>query len=344
MIHKGRIVALLVILCLGVLGAAHAQSDKRALKVMTQNMDAGTDLGFLFVLPVPQAVDATYSEVTASKIPERAALLAEEIVAKQPDLISLQEVTLWRTGASPATAVNVLYDQLDLLLQALEARHQHYKSVAVVELTDAALPMSSGTFLRYTDRDAVLARSDLPHPQLALSNIQTHRFAASFNFLGIPIYSGWITVDANVRRYSLRFVTTHLQNTLPAFPPLLAIQIAQAAELIAAVATSEIPVLIAGDFNSNAAPTAGDNTPAVGLFLAAGFTDAWQARHPGDPGLTWPLFLEDVLSGTAIVPFERIDIIFERGVDVLNAERVGHTTPPFASDHLGVDAMVLLEP
>ena len=343
MYNKIRMIGLVLLLCLGALGAARANSDKRTLKVMTQNMDAGTDLQWLFLLPVPQSVDATYQEITTSDIPGHAALLADQIAAEQPDLISLQEVTLWRTGSSPAAAVDVLYDQLDLLLQALSARHQHYEQAGVVSLTDAALPMSSGLFLRFTDRDVVLARADLRQSELDLSNVQTHRFQAVFNFLGIPISSGWITVDAKVRGKSLRFAATHLQSTT-GLPQLIPIQIAQTDELIQALAGSPIPVVLGGDFNSNAVLNGFDNTATVPHILQAGFTDTWQALHPGDSGMTWPLFLEDAQSGIPIVPFERIDIIFERGLDTLGVVRVGHTTPPFASDHLGVQATVLLKP
>ena len=341
--NRIRMISLVLVLCLGTLGAARAASDKRTLKVMTQNMDAGTDLQWLLLLPVPQSVDKTYQEITTSDIPGHAALLADDIASEQPDLVSLQEVTLWRTGSSPATAEDVLYDQLDLLLDALRARHQHYHKVAVVSLTDAALPMSSGLFLRFTDRNAVLARSDLRQSELELSNVRTHRFQATVNFLGIPIVSGWITAEAKVRGKSLRFAATHLQSTT-GLPQLIPVQIAQTDELIQALAGSRIPVVLAGDFNSNAVPNGFDNTDAYAHILQADFTDTWQALHPGDPGMTWPLFFEDALSGTPIVPFERIDLIFERGLDTLGVERVGHTTPPFASDHLGVQATVLLEP
>src|ERR1035437_9956071 len=69
--------------------------NPHAITVMTRNMDAGTDLNYILA---------------------RASRLADEIATHKPDLIALQEVTLWRTGPllqPPAT--EVLYDQLDLL-------------------------------------------------------------------------------------------------------------------------------------------------------------------------------------------------------------------------------------
>ena len=54
----------------------------------------------------------------ASNIPVRAANLADEILAAKPDLVALQEVSIWRTGAiMQPPAADVLYDQLDLLTE-----------------------------------------------------------------------------------------------------------------------------------------------------------------------------------------------------------------------------------
>jgi hypothetical protein len=55
-------------------------------------------------------ITATLVELQASKFQQRAALLAAEIAANMPELIALQEVTLWWTGPimqPPAT--NILY-------------------------------------------------------------------------------------------------------------------------------------------------------------------------------------------------------------------------------------------
>src|SRR5437763_15195214 len=81
---------------------ASAANDNTAVKVMTRNMDSGTDLRFIFAATdfpsFVSAMAATYAEINASNIPARASRLADEIAATQPDLIGLQEVTLWRRG------------------------------------------------------------------------------------------------------------------------------------------------------------------------------------------------------------------------------------------------------
>src|SRR5579863_9565910 len=138
--------------------------------VMTQNMDAGSDLTYLIIglatNNVPGGVALTYEEILSAAIPQRADLLAAQIAARKPDLLALQEVTLWRTGDTPQTATTVVADQLQLLLSSLSVRGVPYDIVAVNTVNDIALPMAlSGVTLpgafRFTDRDVLLVRSDL---------------------------------------------------------------------------------------------------------------------------------------------------------------------------------------
>jgi exonuclease III len=76
------------------------------------------------------------------------------------------------------------------------------------------------------------------------------------------------------------------------------------------------------------------NTPDE--ILAAGYTDAWDKLHPQKDGFTWPLFLEDPLRPNPSGPFERIDLIYERYLEVLKVQRTGALAREFASDHAGV--------
>ena len=101
-------------------GGSGGDSD-RSLRVMTRNLDTGTDFGYLFgpgALPNPfAAVVATYQEVVASNPAGRAGRIADEIGATKPDLVALQEVDLWRLA--PMTnpfQQTVTIDQLQQLL------------------------------------------------------------------------------------------------------------------------------------------------------------------------------------------------------------------------------------
>jgi endonuclease/exonuclease/phosphatase family metal-dependent hydrolase len=72
-------------------------------------------------------------------------------------------------------------------------------------------------------------------------------------------------------------------------------------------------------------------------MLTFGFTDAWAAANHGQPGFTWPLYVEDPPAAHPNGPFERIDFIFERGFSIQSVDRIGWKAP-HASDHAGVVA------
>ncbi len=323
------------------------QSNEPVVKIMTQNVYAGTSLGFALALGAPEGVDLTLAETQASHIPERADLLARKIAKEQPDMVALQEVALWRTGATPETATKVLYDQLKLLLKALARRGVPYELVAVNILTDLALPGSNGA-LRYTDRDALLIRSNLRRPAFHISDTYTHIYEAALDFQGLPVVQGWISADVYIGRSHFRLVVTHLQSPVPGVPQATEVQVAQATELVQALQNITVPVVLCGDFNSDAEFGNGpDATPSVALIEAAGYADTWRIANPYDPGYTWPLFLDDQCPPpdffAPAVPFERIDLVFSRDIQVLSAKEVfapapSGMVPPFGSDHAGVIA------
>ncbi len=323
---------------------AHHESG---VTIMTQNVYAGTSLGFALALGAPEGIDLTLAEIQASHIPERADLLARKIAGEQPDMVALQEVALWRVGPTPETATRVLYDQLKLLLRALARHGTTYDVVAVNTLTDLALPGSKGA-LRYTDRDALLVRSDLRRPAFHIADTHTHIYEAALDFQGLPVVQGWISADVFMDRSSFRLVVTHLQSPVPGVPQATEVQVAQATELVQALQNVTVPVVLCGDFNSDAEFGKGpDATPSVALIVAAGYADTWRIANVSDPGYTWPLFLDDQFPPpdffAPFVPFERIDLFFSRGIQAISAKEVlapapGGTMPPYASDHAGVIA------
>ena len=82
-----------------------------------------------------------------------------------------------------------------------------------------------------------------------------------------------------------------------------------------------------------------------------------KSLHPRrDLGFTWPFYLEDQFPGGGLPPpffaeskpFERIDLFFSRGMNIVRADQViaparSHSMPPFASDHAGVVAVYRID-
>jgi endonuclease/exonuclease/phosphatase family metal-dependent hydrolase len=319
---------------------------------MTVNMDEATDFGPVVSARSLQqlltAVSTTYAEVQVSNIPERAAGVAREIGAKQPTIVGLQEVSTWRTGplGSPTpAATTVVFDQLQSLLGALNQQGLHYRVVGIRTGLDVEAPSSLGFDVRVTDQDVVLARTDLPVSDLQVQNVQVQNFTTNLSFPSltgsVPNPRGWVAVDAKIRGTVYRFITTHLE----AFS--VAVQVAQANELLRGPAATSLPVVIAGDLNS--AASGGPDSPAgYNTLVAGGFRDAWAVANPATPGFTWPLHPEDTFPATS-APTERIDLVLVRnGVTVLGAQRVGNTTADLTpsglwpSDHGGVVAQLAM--
>jgi len=335
---------------------AQANNRARELRVMTRNMYLGTDFDDIFAAQTPEQLVAevaeAYAEVEASKPAERIAGIADEIQAASPTLVGLQEAALWRVGApfDPAPAETVTYDFLQLLLDELAVRGLNYNAVKIQTNFDAEVPAVYGPTLafdvRFTDRIVVLARTDLRTSQFNIRDIQAQQFTTNFTFssptLGtLTIPRGWISVDAKMRGKNYRFVNTHLES----FSPI--INLAQARELLQTAGDTNLPLVFAGDFNSDAEI----NDAAYRRLINAGFTDVWKQTHPPrQRGFTWALFLTDPYTYTT--PFQRLDLILIRGqIDALDSDVVGENpltdrTPSglMRSDHAGVTASLKLEP
>ncbi len=155
-----------------------------------------------------------------------------------------------------------------------------------------------------------------------------------------------------------RFVSTHLEDDNPLVPQFGMAQEAQAYELVSQGGPTNVdmPVILVGDFNSNADGT-GTDTYGI-LTAAAGFTDSWIVTHAGDPGYTWSQ--NDNMRGdpvTTVPPpagaMERIDLLLYRGgqLRAQEMERVMAPVTPsdpakgplWPSDHAGVAAAVGLQ-
>src|SRR5262249_13338303 len=297
-----RLMTLLVAIAFLVLDptAANAQNRDRVSVVMTKNMDTGSDFGFVVSASTPLdlvlAVTATYQEIQASNIPERADGIAREIQATRPYLVGLQEVTEVRTGPFGGPATTVVADGLKSLLASLAQRGLHYKPVAIQMNADVEAPAFDSSFnlfdVRVTDFDVMLARTDLPVSEFKLEAVQQQHFNAMLVFpsatgQSIPFPRGWIAVDTKLRGKSYRILDTHLETFN------LDLQAAQAIELVNGPAVSNLPVILAGDLNSDADNPDPAQSPAYHILVNAGFLDVWHMVRPSDPGFTWPLHGED---------------------------------------------------
>jgi len=359
--------SVLIAIVFGLHPAAWAEGrdigGKRDIEVATFNLYVGAD--FVPVLTLdpsdPQyfnkliaGVAAAHGQILQSNFPVRAEALAEQIVRRDPDLVALQEVSLLRRqspgdlivgGATLATDVEL--DYLAILLDALARHGGRYAVASQVQDTDVEVPLFTGTSfddVRLTDRDVILVRTDLPPGHLRVSHPQGKNFSAALPLpIGIYALRGWCSIDVESRGRSFRFINAHLEDVLP--PGLPNLQLAQAFELLTDPANTTMPVILAGDFNSDAYGNYSPETYA--LVIGQGhFTDAWRVAEPQRLGLTWghDPFLSDVT-----VPFiYRLDLILYRGREFQATESdvidpvIGQHAPLWFSDHAGVIATMAI--
>ena len=365
MFIRRKLIAFFVTLNLIALGSVPTLADNRdrTVTVMTQNMYLGTDLSEVFAQTsfegVASEVGEALREVRASEVEERIAAIADQIEASSPSLVALQEVALWETGPvfDSAEATDVAYDYLALLLEELESRGLSYQVVVVKEVFEAEVPGFIGPTevldVRYTDRIAILARTDLNVSQLKLEGVSSGAFAFNISFIHpilgkVTVPRGWTAADVKMRGKNYRFINTHLESFEPPI-----VNFVQAAELLQVPANTSDPVILAGDFNSNAENPADPFYGAYPLLLSGGFTDIWESVHPDSPGYTWPLFLVDPSPANFTNPNQRIDMVFLRGAitpsgaEIVGEDLVADITTPGGfrpSDHAGLTATFVLEP
>lgn len=342
------LVVLLAVVAAGSQPAPASAHDDNDLTVMTQNLYIGTDLAPVFgATSLPAlfaAVQTGWANVQATNFPERANTIAAKVDKYDPDIISVQEATLLRTGPAfnPAPSTVVAYDYLQILVDALAARGLHYEVAAVVTGSDVELPtLTLGLDIRVTDRDALLVRSG-PHGRrvdvvASASANYVARVAIPTVAGPLALPRGWASLDVRTHGRVVRVIGTHLEvDTSPV------VQAAQAAELLAGPANTSMPVILAGDFNSAAAGTI-RLTPSYGMLRAAGFADSWSKAHPGRDGFTC-CQAPDLLN--ALPTFDaRIDLVMFRGrFDVGEVRRIKARTLSglWQSDHAGLVASLEL--
>lgn len=333
---------LLVLPLLGLPTTASAAPADRELTVMSRNLYLGADLDpAASATTIPQllgAVAQVYGHVLGTDVPARLGAVADEVAAHQPDLVGLQEVSLWTaTGPTPAPSL----DFLAILQAQLAARGQSYAVAAVSWNADIGpLPLVApcagaigACTLRMQDRDVVLVRTTTSG--LSVANPRSGHYAAQVVIASpagpLSFSRGWATVDGTYAGQRFRFAVTHLE--VEGAGPL---QEAQAAEFLRVVKAPGT-VIAVGDFNSAAD---GSQTASYGMLTADYFRDAWWAGEGA--GLTCCQDEDLALSS----PFgTRIDLVLTHAAHPLSAEVVGgtpfrSTAPRWASDHAGVVATV----
>ena len=251
---------------------AHA-ATKPDVSVMSRNLYLGADIIKLATAKdeasEAQQVEALHKTVDATKFPQRAIRLAQEVKKNRPDLIGLQEVARYYRGPDGVhdktlNATTPLYDFLKIYMAALKKVGLHYKVVAQQTELDIETASAEGYDLRLKLGNAILVRRS-SHVKVTkgFSGIFTHQLSVPLADQTVTLRRGFAAVDARVGKKRFRFIDPHAEAYSDADAT------GQFQELLATVAKSKtLPTIMAGDFNSS--PTRGD---AYNTVIGAGFWD-----------------------------------------------------------------------
>jgi endonuclease/exonuclease/phosphatase family metal-dependent hydrolase len=290
---------------------AAASAKSPTVKVMTRNLYLGADLSpgtsATSLQALVDGAGTILKQVDANDFPVRAKGLAAEIRSQKPDLVGMQEVALWRTAPCtenplPPKATTVKYDYLALLMKSLGKGYrvaiaQPEFDFEVYADTDGnpassapGCPLGSEINGRLTMRDVILAKRGVKTSKAKGAHYKT-LLQEKPGGVPVNVTRGWTRVDAKVRGVrKFRFVNTHLEafDSTPANLTNTGLTLskgevreAQAKELFArgGPATGRLPVVLAGDLNSDKSTVQDGDRLAYEALRKGGFVER-STYHP----------------------------------------------------------------
>src|SRR3954447_16705822 len=275
----------------GVAAPADAAKKKTTdVTFMTRNLFLGADLLPLATTKGDDFEHAAGNLLNAVKATDpdgRMKLIAGEIAKAKPDLVGLQEVTLWKTGPKndPAPATNVAIDYLATLKRELAARGAKYRVVADQRTLSLEGPTDQNMDPRFTDGNVVLARKGVKVTHAKSKDFKNQLQIPTQQLGTISVNRSFNQLDASVRGAKLHLVNAHLEAYSADF------RLSQAKELVAGPLKSKLPTVLVGDLNSGPKLAKPEDRPPYVAIAKAGFKEA---RTPKPQCC----FNDDLTSGT----------------------------------------------
>ncbi len=273
----------LVIALFAVPGAeakGKAKKEKpEVIKVMTRNLYLGADLAPAIAAPdrasFLEANGKIFRDVEANDFPTRAKGLAQEIIKKDPDVVGMQEVALWREGpptlapvlgGEPPSAGTVKYDYLQLLMDQLNKGKKRYRVAVAQDEFDFEAPADRNGLPgdgpngaiptaevngRLTMRDVILVKVGAVQVLNTASANFSHLLVVEVSGQKVTVTRGWTSIDARVNKgQKVHIVNSHLESFDPA-SVVPSIRAQQASELLEGPLKSKSPTILLGDLNSD---------------------------------------------------------------------------------------------
>lgn len=309
----------LMVAAVMMLGACHddsvsspnlreAGAMQGGISVLSWNVYVGTDVDAVILALADGFQDADMAVLQAqiqtlvmTDFPSRAGAIADEIAARKPHVVGLQEITNFDLYLPGLVEMDLQF--LPILQDALAARGLNYTVAGQILNIDVSLAPMPGTNLGMQDFDVMLVDAD--RVQVLEAWGKTFDWNIGAVGAGIDLKRGYVYADIVIGGKGYSVVSAHLESTGPE-EVLVQLRGAQAMEIATVLAGAERAVVM-GDLNDEAP------SPMNTVFASAGFLDAWTGLHPGTDGYT--CCHAATLDEETPVFYERIDYVFVRGID-----------------------------
>jgi endonuclease/exonuclease/phosphatase family metal-dependent hydrolase len=289
-----------------------AQADTQPIKVMSRNLYLGADVGVaLAKIPnMPAAAQFMWDQVQKTDFSKRKKILADQIRAESPDVIGIQEATIWYCKAKFWSKKTEVFNFTQELLAELkgdyiiaekdgaQANNPGYSIGPISFLTTVKDPE---TFQKLFGQDkadcgfqigdALIIKKELSQYVNQVGNSEYESIYKVVPTL-MEINRGYTWADITMQGTNVRFISTHLESLWDENKTPKAAD--QAQQLVADVKSTKSPIVLIGDFNSDPRdprpldapnpgeqPTASEKCPAGAnicnaykIMRDAGFTDA----------------------------------------------------------------------
>ncbi len=246
-----------------------ATADVQPIKVMSRNLYLGADVGVaLAKIPnMPAAAQFMWEQVQKTDFSNRKMILAAEIQAETPDVIGIQEATIWYCKAHFWSSKKEVFNFTKELLKELDGDYI-IASKDGVEANNPGYSIGPIPFLtKVTDAktfqplfgqntadcgfqigDALLIKKSLKQ---YVNQVGNSEYDAVYKVVPtlMEIYRGYTWADITMQGANVRFVTTHLEslwdtNEIPKAAD-------QAWQLVKDLSKTKSPIVVIGDFNSD---------------------------------------------------------------------------------------------
>lgn len=250
---------------------AHSNEPYR-ITVMSRNLYLGADVGVaLQLLPnFPKAAQFMWDQVKQTNFSARAPKLARETVQDRPEIIGIQEATIWYCKKDLLGDKVEIFNFLDEFIAAtkltgvgyslakasgVEAFNPGYSIPAIPYLTKVNDPEifqpifgTDTASCGFTIGDALLVRDDVKDRIIQVGNTE---YDAKYSIVPVVmnVYRGYTWADFKVQDSVVRLISTHLEsiwdeNKIPN-------SALQAGQLVADLKDAKMPLIVMGDFNAD---------------------------------------------------------------------------------------------